>query len=313
MIVTKNRQKVFQLWHGNLESQDGALQIFQVVDFIWTWARDVYRPQIRRCLRGHPCQREISPTSTNPIRRSQSVLSVLSARSSSQQPLLETMLEDDITAREVVNNGQPDFQDTSSHPFLRWADHRDLSTPWGPHTSIRHSDIVRFSFRILEIPEGQQSLEDLISSLKYDRENLTMMFLHALKTIQQNQCTLPLKRAQIYDLAKYWTGINAQMPYGQNTMNRRPDQTVDTFFLFRTFCQQEDWQIKREVYCVIWSFRAASVLRTFSKTAIISRHKDSLPYPTLQIHPSVSANSKNIWKRVCGIRAKQHQSHLITL
>jgi hypothetical protein len=275
-MVTKISQQVFHLWHGNLESQDGALQIFQIVDFIWTWARDVYRPQIRRCLSGHVIyQREISPTSTNPFPRAQSVLSVLSARSFSQ-PLLETMVEDDTTAREVVNDDQRGFEDASFHPFLRWAGHRDVSTPWAPHTSIRHSDIVMFSFRILEIPESQESFHDLINSLRHDHENSRMM-LYALKAIQETQYTLPLKRAQIHDIEKYWTGVNTQTPYGLSTMSR-PDQTVETFFLFRTFCQQEDWQLKREVYCVIWSSRAASVLSMFLETAIdLSFDEDILP------------------------------------
>jgi hypothetical protein len=207
MIVTKTLQQVFQLWHGNLESQDGALQIFQIVDFVWTWARDVYRPQIRNCLRGYDAyQREISPTSTNPFPRSQSVLSLPSARSFSQ-PLLDAMLEDDITAQEVVSDDQPDFQDASSHPFLKWADRRDVSMPWAPHTSMRHSDIVMFSFRVLEIPENQESFFDLIQSLRYDHENSRIM-LNALRVIRQNQYTLPMKRGQIHDLEKYWTGVN---------------------------------------------------------------------------------------------------------
>lgn len=266
MIVTKTLQQVFHLWHGNLESQDGALQICQIVDFIWTWARDVYRPQIRRCLSAHVvCQRSTSPTSTT-FPRSQSVLSVPSAQSLSQ-PLLETMLEDYTTAREVVNDDQPDFLDASSHPFLRLADHHGASTPgWAPHTSIRHSDIVMFSFRVLEIPETRDSFHDLISSLHHDHEDATVM-LHALKAIQQNQYSLPLKRAQIYDLEKCWTGVNTQTPYGQSTINR-PDQRVETFFLFRTFCQQENWQLIREVYCVIWSLQAASVLNMLLGTAI---------------------------------------------
>ena len=42
---------MYELWRGTIESQDGALQILQIVDYIWSWARDVYRPQIRACLR----------------------------------------------------------------------------------------------------------------------------------------------------------------------------------------------------------------------------------------------------------------------
>ena len=274
--MTKTSQQVFHLWQGNLESQDGALQIFQIVDFIWTWARDVYRPQIRRCLSGrvtHP--REISPTSTNPFPRSQSVFSVLSVRSVSRT-VLDTMQEDETTASEVVNDDLPEFQDAGSHPFLRWSGPRNVSTPWAPHASLRHSDIVVFSFRVLEIPESQESFHDLISSLRYDDEKSIMM-LHALKAIQQNQYTLPLNRGQLHDIERSWTGVNTQTPYERSTTGH-PDQRVEAFFLFRTFCQQEDWQLKREIYCVIWSPQAASVLNMFIETDIdVFFDEESLP------------------------------------
>jgi hypothetical protein len=276
MKLTKTLQQVFHLWHGNLESQDGALQIFQIVDFIWTWARDVYRPQIRRCLSGSVAHnREISPTSTHHFSRSQSIFSILSVRSVSR-PLLDTMLEDEMSAPEVVGDDQPDFLDASSHPFLRWSGLRDLSTPWAPHTCLRHSDIVMFSFRILEFPETHESFHNLISSLRYDDEKSIMM-IHALKAIQQSQYTLPLKRGEIHDIERSWTGVNTQTPY-ERSKTSHPDQRVEAFFLFRTFCQQEDWQLKREIYCVIWSSKAANVLNSFFETDYnVFSDKESLP------------------------------------
>ncbi|KAF4633227.1 hypothetical protein G7Y89_g4891 [Cudoniella acicularis] len=220
------------------EKVGAGARAMMIVDFVWTWARDVYRPQVRRCLDGHVAHlREISPTSTNPFSRLQSVFSVPSARSFSQ-PLLDTILEDNITAQEVV------IEDASSHPFLRWADRRDVSTPWTFNTSMRHSDIVMFSFRILEIPETQESFHDLIYS---DNHENSAVMLHALKVILQNHIT------------------------------SHPDQRVKTLLLFRTFCQQEDWQLKQEAYCVIWSSRAASLLSIILETDIyFSFDEDSL-------------------------------------
>ena len=177
------------------------------------------------------------------------------------QPLLDALLEDDTIAQEVVSDNHQDFHDASSDPFLKWADRRDVSIPWAANTSMRHSDIVMFSFRVLEIPENQEDFYDLIHSLRYDHENSRMM-LHVLRVIRQNQYTLPMTRGQICDLEKYWTGANTETSYGTNIMDH-PDQRIRAFLLFRTFCQQEDWQIKREVYCVIWTSRAASLLSLF--------------------------------------------------
>jgi hypothetical protein len=53
------------LWHGHILSQDGALQLLLIIDFICTWARDVYRPGILRCLAGGAIHlREITPANT---------------------------------------------------------------------------------------------------------------------------------------------------------------------------------------------------------------------------------------------------------
>ena len=172
---------------------------------------------------------------------------------------MDTLLEDVIIVQEVVSAGQPDFQDASSDPFLKWADHRDDYIP--ANTSMRHSNIVMFSFRVLEIPEQPEGYYDLIHSLRYDRENSRIM-LHVLSVIRQNQYTLPMTRGQIRELEKYWTGENTQTSYGRSIISH-PDQRIKAFLLFRTFFQQEDWQIKREVYCVIWSSQAASVLNLF--------------------------------------------------
>jgi hypothetical protein len=62
-VLITEMQCVYDLWHGTIESQDGALQLLQIVDHIWTWARDIYRPGIRTCLQTVN-NREVSPAST---------------------------------------------------------------------------------------------------------------------------------------------------------------------------------------------------------------------------------------------------------
>lgn len=46
-----NFQKVVDLWRGSICTPDGALQILLLVDYIFDWARDVYRDDIIRELR----------------------------------------------------------------------------------------------------------------------------------------------------------------------------------------------------------------------------------------------------------------------
>lgn len=38
------------MWNGRISSPDGALQVLLIVDYIFDWARDLYRPSILRSL-----------------------------------------------------------------------------------------------------------------------------------------------------------------------------------------------------------------------------------------------------------------------
>lgn len=42
---------IFQLWDGSIMSEDKSLQLLLIVDYIFDWARDVYRPSILRQLK----------------------------------------------------------------------------------------------------------------------------------------------------------------------------------------------------------------------------------------------------------------------
>jgi hypothetical protein len=44
-------QDIVQLWDGSIMSKDGALQLLLIVDYIFDWARDIYRPSILRQLK----------------------------------------------------------------------------------------------------------------------------------------------------------------------------------------------------------------------------------------------------------------------
>jgi len=56
-------QEAVQLWNGSVMSKDGALQLLLIVDYIFDWARDIYRPSILRrlkCLAGGHADDQIS-------------------------------------------------------------------------------------------------------------------------------------------------------------------------------------------------------------------------------------------------------------
>jgi hypothetical protein len=133
------------------------------------------------------------------------------------------------------------LQDAASHPFLKWAD-LSLLKPW----CIRHCDIVNFSLRVLEIPKSQ----DTLLSLKNDTDGQAVLTL-LLRLIRLRQCTLSFKRRDIRDIGTFWTEGSSQVPEDRPSVD--PDELVEAFVFFQTVCQIGDWQIKREVYFIIWT------------------------------------------------------------
>jgi hypothetical protein len=52
LLETSNKpnQVIQDLWAGRLDTQDGVLQVLLLVDYIFDWARDIYRHSIARLL-----------------------------------------------------------------------------------------------------------------------------------------------------------------------------------------------------------------------------------------------------------------------
>src|SRR6266536_4180607 len=48
--IAKTTQNIHNLWSGRVDSNDGALQLLLIIDYIFDWARDLYRPGIYRQL-----------------------------------------------------------------------------------------------------------------------------------------------------------------------------------------------------------------------------------------------------------------------
>jgi hypothetical protein len=247
---------VFDLWLGTIESHDGALQLIHIVDFIWTWARDIYRPWIRRCLRGDENRGAFSPTSSDAFSRAGSILS---------NPSLPFAHSDNIDAQSAIIVNDMDYayggtnsaiEDGQSHPIFDLIVSQDNSAGWASQTRTRHSDVVFFSFQILELPHEKSSLEDLFKTIK-DKIHQRMTHSDILKIIRQSQNSIPLTRANLLTIHREWTGSDASLPsVGWSDL----DEIVMAFFSFRTWIRPESWQITREICCMIWPAETVKIL-----------------------------------------------------
>jgi hypothetical protein len=254
-------QKVYDLWLGSIESEDGALQILQIMDFIWTWARDVYRPQIRRCLGGGmPRIRGISQTSTVAYSRAESVMSDRTLPQISQQFSMEPLTQEmELQPAEIhLEDGrlemQPRFREVNDDPILSWSDPKRGDEGSVVHCMVRHSDRVAFVFRGFQI-------DDLLAAANSGNAIRT-----AMSELLEAQCVFNLTFNQIEVLKHHWLG---QEPPGA-------DSSVDTFnavLLFSAYCDRANWQITRTLCCLIWSpsLDNTSDLRSGSRRSEVPR------------------------------------------
>jgi len=139
-------------------------------------------------------------------------------------------------------------QNASSNPFLKWANYSDVSAPWTAQTSIRHANIVAFSFRVLLMPNFREDTYTLPQSLVFD-EDMRPRSLDLLEALQQSSYSILLRRRHIWQLAKDWTGEDMS-PYDPSSATNS-DEVIRAIFFFRTICQSHTWQIEREVFCIM--------------------------------------------------------------
>ncbi|KAF2624067.1 hypothetical protein BU25DRAFT_166430 [Macroventuria anomochaeta] len=238
--IDRDKVRVFDLWQGTIQSQDGALQLLLIVDYIWSWARDVYRPTIRKLISNSPTSfRGVSPVSTDRFRHSVSLCPLTSSTPTSQDP--DQMQTDEIV---VATNGlcQPQawevaaLPDASCHTFLRWAVGHEMSPSWTGLGSIRHSNLVHFEFRCYNLAIDVATTEEM-SMAEEDLSLYSTLCSYAVT----------ISPEQLYEIAAIWTTRFPSTPGFQSASAMRA-----TFFV-QTYCDQSTWQIKRVLNCIIWA------------------------------------------------------------
>ncbi|KAF2707544.1 hypothetical protein K504DRAFT_535194 [Pleomassaria siparia CBS 279.74] len=243
------RTRIYELWQGTIQSQDGALQLLLIVDFIWSWARDVYRPSVRKVLFDSVTSScSFSSTSTDRFR-----LSVSLPSASGPTPTMydwdpmqvdESVVDTERTGGPYPNvgHGPPEIEDertavikdASSHVSLRWTVGHELAPSWAKFGSIRYSNIVRFEFRCLNVYRvGGLNLPPV------DPDD------HSVFDILSKMAFL-IRPEQLNELKDLWTTNFASIPgLGLN-------KVVRATIFFQTYCDQSTWEIKRVLNCIVW-------------------------------------------------------------
>jgi hypothetical protein len=232
-------QRIYDLWQGTIQSQDGALQLLLIVDYIWSWARDIYRPTIRTLLANSLSgTRGFSPASTDRFRQSISLSCTTSPAPNSQDQNLMQLDQATSNPEERTQDSRADEPEDDDYrsflepqyaeadSFLRWAPGHRYSPAWTTLGSIRHADIIQFEFAVYRT--------------------------HGAELESPALPTFLMTPTQLQQVTSLWP-----KPYNYMSEPELGD-LVQVGFVFHTFCNPSTWQIIRVLSCAIWGANFAS-------------------------------------------------------
>jgi hypothetical protein len=316
-------QRVIDLWHGTVLSQDCALQLLQIIDTICDWARDIYRKNVLRCLAGGEVnmrdltpytvtsdndnalqehdRRDIwsvstTPTLARPVSPSLIDLTELAdelledfpeeVEESSEDAedfdeefespteeieAIDIDMQDVHLTRQDQDRGSPLNQNEvregdqgkahmtnldDSHPLLRFSRIHPDSSHWSRHVTIRHSNIVLFSFRHVALPEDIEALGIVLSRPEVGKISMEPRALNCWLALKNGVMITP---NGIHLLEQSWTRTTRQTIY-------EDDRPIHASIELKAFLRAEDWQLMKVMMCITASRRAMESLRILSGT-----------------------------------------------
>lgn len=166
-------------------------------------------------------------------------------------------IEEDDTEMQDIHLVEEDHETVRStnlndyHPLLRFFISNNSSNHWSRHATIRHSNVVLFSFRHFAIPEDGEALGVCLNSFR-----MAGGITHAAKCLselleEKNVVTITMNG--VYQLENLWARTSHQ-PVSEN------DCPIRARILFHTYLRSKDWQVVRELSCVTGSRRAIEEL-----------------------------------------------------
>ncbi|OQV02273.1 hypothetical protein CLAIMM_07502 [Cladophialophora immunda] len=263
-VVHAGKYQIYDLWMGRLVSKPGALQLLLIIDHIAEWARETYRFDILSCLAGG---RDRVLGADNMSETYKSRISTLSLPDRS--PL--------IARRELIEARQPSEEDvmidlrlpveqlgptTSSvevHHFLRWAQGPGSHISTSRIHTIRHTDMVLFTFVHLTIPEDREALDGFLAHLgrRHSLSVQEIAYLMLSKLRDHRTGVLATTQVRINQLKSEWLRLD---PGKVATA----EVGVRAMFSVRTSINFRYWQIERELLCISCNRAAAQSLASIA-------------------------------------------------
>jgi hypothetical protein len=240
-------QRIYEIWQGTIQSQDGALQLLLIVEYIWSWARDVYRPAIKMLIEKSMNEDQgLSPASTGQFYRSLSLSSAISLQPSSQDKgpmdLDQTNYYLDSSISNELQNEGKGVEDTQaagtyipcSASTILLADAQPNSRMSTNLRTTHHGYVIQFGSAIYQAYDT--GLLDFGRGFPMKRLPLSV------------QCfpTFLMTYVQIKRVMSLW-------PYKPTRFcGRKGRTTLQVSFVFHTFYDRPATRINSVLSCVVW-------------------------------------------------------------
>jgi hypothetical protein len=275
-------------------SLDNTLQILLIADHICDWARAIFLPNVLRCLRGHhEIPRGVTPISaysfitTTPIDQEHCTLGNLNTITRRTHSLsLESVpggsfdaTSHDIRFMDDESHTDKTFDNNDDHPYLRFSKVDSNPLPWRKHATIRHANMILFSFHIFSLPEEPFQINSLLKSLGESDASLSIACSHLWNLLEDSESVMVSMNA-VYELESIWTGR-------EHRLSSIGDYPVRAKVLFHTYIR-EDWQVVREIHCIVASrFALRALMQMTSMVQLSNVNSGILPdisLATARIH-----------------------------
>jgi hypothetical protein len=130
---------------------------------------------------------------------------------------------------------------SDEQPLPRFSLSHNNSKYWSKHATIRHSDLVLFSFRHAAVPEEPDALRAWLTLSNTNGSTPQENMLLSCLIQETNAVTITMNG--ILQLENAWTRTNHQL-HSEN------DDPMIAWVWFRSYIRSRDWQVVRELNCL---------------------------------------------------------------
>ncbi|KAE8443596.1 hypothetical protein EG329_001529 [Mollisiaceae sp. DMI_Dod_QoI] len=240
----KKNYNIRDLWNGRISSPDGALQLLLIVDYIFDWARDIYRPSILCCLE----------TMNEDFDTRMSFAADTDINSTRRTCRLDTWTEAETSA--------------DSEEFETSASDNSLLDPWKTHDLFdahsvvdnnsrvfRHSSIIKTSFQCLYLT--RDNMMSFINCLGDSCSKYKRIARTALQALRDGPMTV--SQRTLSNIEHEWTGTIRE------THHTAPESKMLCAIVHASSISSKTWELSRNLFCLAVDEGALLRIRQYSE------------------------------------------------